>query len=110
MQFKWIVFVLTAWILVAFLVGVVEGAMVGGPIDVETGEPSATTVIYNLMNGSFSARANAFVGMMAFHFPAIFHGGYAFFQWVFFLPFIIAFAVMMLGYILAHIPVIGRGT
>lgn len=110
MQFKWIVFVLMVWILVAFLVGVVEGVMVGGPIDPETGVASATTIIHDLMNGSFFARANAFVGMMAFDFPTIFHGGYAFLKWVFFLPFVVAFAVMMLGYILAHIPVIGRGS
>ena len=126
MAFKWIVFVLTAWIVVSLLVGVVDNAMIGGTIDPDTGEPTATSVLNDLMtspvitNQSFGAKFSAVftdttfwsaIGtMMLFRFPSIFHGAWAILQWVFFFPFCVAFIIMMGGYIMAHIPIIGRGT
>lgn len=126
MAFKWIVFVVTAWIVVSLLVGVVENVVIGGAIDPETGEPIQISVLNDLMNSpvitnqSFGAKVSALfsddkfwiaVGaMITFRFPAIFYGAWATLQWVFFLPFCVAFIIMMGGYMAAHIPLVGRGT
>ena len=126
MAFKWIVFVVTAWILVSLLGGVVENVVIGGAVDPATGLPIQTSVLNDLMsspvmtNQSFGAKVSAMftdtqfwsaiAAMVTFNFPAIFHGAWGMLQWAFFLPFCIAFIIMMGGYIMAHIPVIGRGT
>lgn len=110
MELKWIIFVLTLWIVVSLLVGVAEGVMIGGAVDPSTGEPQATSTIQDLLSGSFSERMGALGNMITFDFPSIFYGGWAILKWIFFLPFAIAFAVMTAGYALAHIPVFGRGS
>ena len=126
MSFKWIVFVVMVWVVVSLLVGVVENAMIGGAIDAETGEPIQTSVLNDLMTSpvftgqtlgaKMSAVFNdekfwgAIFSMTIFRFPAIFYGGWVFLQWVFFFPFCIAFVIMMGGWLLAHIPIVGRGT
>ena len=126
MAFKWIVFLLSAWIIVSLLVGVVENVMVGGAIDPDTGESIQIGVLNTLLNspvitnqslgGKFAAAFTdtqfwgAIAAMVTFHFPAIFYGAWQTLQWVFFVPFCVAFVIMMGGYIMAHIPIIGRGT
>lgn len=126
MAFKWIVFVVTAWIVVSLLVGVVDNTMIGGAIDSETGEPIQTSVLNDLvtspvftsqtLGGRFSAVFtdlqfwSAVFAMITFNFPSIFYGAWVILQWVFFFPFCIAFLIMMGGYIMAHIPIVGRGT
>lgn len=110
MEVKWIILLVSAWIVVALLAGVAQDTMIGGDtIDPDTGESITTSTLNDLAVGSFSQRAHAIVSVMSFDFPAIFHGGWAILRWIFFLPFVIAFGIMMLAYILAHIPVIGRG-
>lgn len=110
MDFKWIVFVVMAWIVVALLAGVAEGSLVGGSYDPDTGEPTAAGTLSSFLDGDFFQRAGALADMMTFNFPAIFTGSWAILRWIFFIPFVTAFAVTMLGYILAHIPVVGRGS
>ena len=110
MQLKWIAFVLMAWVITSLLVGVAAGALVGGTIDPHTGETLTAITINDLMHGDFFTRAGALGNMMVFNFPSVFYGGWAILRWIFFIPFAAAFGVMMLGYLLAHIPIIGRGT
>jgi len=110
MTFKWIVFVVMGWIVVALLVGVAEGVMVGGAIVSVTGAPQATSTLNSFLSGDFFQRAGALANMVTFNFPSIFTGSWAILRWIFFIPFVTAFGIMMLGYILAHIPVIGRGS
>jgi len=110
MQLKWIVFLVMLWMVVSLLVGVAEGALFGGAVDPVTGEPQAVSLIERAMAGSIGERAGAFWSMLWFNFPAIFSGGWEVLRWVFLLPFSIAFGVMLTGYILAHIPVFGRGS
>ena len=123
---KWIVFILMAWIVTSMLCGVAENAVIGGAIDPETGDPIQTSVLNDLaqskvltaptlgakISAAFTDGAfwSALAHIIAFQFPAIFHGSWIIFQWVFFLPFVIAFGVCMMGYIMSHIPVIGRGS
>lgn len=109
MQFKYIVFVLMAWVVTALLVGVAEGSIVGGAADPVTGETASTTLEV-FLTGDFFARGWAMVNMMFFNFPNLFSGGWAILQWIFFIPFSAAFGIMMAGYVLAHIPIVGRGT
>lgn len=110
MQVKWIVLILMSWIVVALLVGVVEGVLVGGAYDSVTGEPEAAILINQLADGGFFERANALAHMMFFDFETVFYGAWGILQWIFFLPFAVAFAVVALGWVLSHIPVIGRGS
>lgn len=110
MELKWIIFVVMLWVVTSLLVGVAQGVMIGGAVDPVTGEPQATSIIDTLEGGSFTERVGALGNMLTFNFPEIFAGGWAILRWIFFLPFVIAFAVMALGYALSHIPVIGRGS
>jgi hypothetical protein len=112
MEFKWIVVIITIWIIVSLLVGFVEAAMLGGDIDPMTGEPTQPGVLNTLMNSKITSLAfwGAVMAMATFHFPAIFYGGYVILQWIFFVPIFAAFLIMMAGYIASHIPVIGRGS
>ena len=107
MELKWIVFLVMAWVIVALLVGVAEGVVIGGAVDPTTGVPMATSTLSNLAQGDFFQRAGAMVNVMTFDFPEIFYGGYAILHWIFFLPFVIAFGLMMLAFILSHIPIFG---
>jgi len=112
MEMKWIVLVISAWIVVSLLVGVVEGLIMGGDIDPMTGESVQPGVLNTLLSAKITSLAfwGAVVNMASFHFPSIFYGEWAILQWIFFLPISIAFLIMMAGYIASHIPVIGRGS
>lgn len=123
---KWIILVVMVWIILAVLVGVAEDAFIGGGIDPATGEPIQTSVLNDLMTSktltaptlgarismSFSDDVfwSAIATMMLFDFPGIFYGSWMMLQWIFFLPLMIGFAIILGGYIMAHIPVIGRGS
>ncbi len=105
MSFKIIVFVTTIWIVVSLICGAIEGALLGSG-------GASQDVLSTLMESDFGSSSfwGALVAMITFDFPTLFQGPYAILQWVFFLPLLLAFGVMFGGFILAHIPLIGRGT
>lgn len=112
MSIKWTVFVFMAWIIVSLLVGVVENVMIGGGVDLDSGQPVVRTVLNDLMTcptitaHSLGAKIvaaftdskfwSAIGHMITFDFPAIFNGGYVVFQWIFFVPFSLGFAICLL--------------
>ena len=106
MTFKWIIFTVSVWIVLSFLCGIVEGALLSGG----TGETQST--LNTLMKANFASMDfwKSLGSMIVFNFPALFTGSYKMLQWIFFLPLAMAFGMMMGGFILSHIPVIGRGT
>jgi hypothetical protein len=105
MQLKWVVFMLTLWIVVAFMVGIAEGAMIGGMVDAD-GQPITMSMIERLTDGSVGEKVGAFLGMMRFNF-SIFDGDWAILQWIFFLPFAVAFGIFAAAY--TWRAVLGRG-
>lgn len=110
MQFKYIVFILMAWIILSLLVGIAEHVVVGGAVDPATGLPYATSMLAELTTGHFSAKAGAAIALASFNFPAIFYGAWGYVRWIFFLPFGIAFAIMMGGWIFSYIRGGGGGS
>jgi len=119
---KWIVFIVMAWVVTGLLVGVAEHAMIGGGTDPDTGESLTTSVLNDLMSSktltapTLGAKiASTFTDgtfwsaighMMLFDFPAIFHGPWVMLQWIFFMPFCIAFGMSLM---LAVVRGVGAG-
>ena len=112
MEFKWIVLVISIWLLLSALCGVAEGELLGGGIDPETGEAIHTSVLNTLMTNSIISASfwGAAFNMAKFNYPAVFSGSWEFLRWLFLVPLSTAFIIMFGGWIAAHIPVIGRGT
>jgi len=103
MSFKWLFYTVTVWTVLAFLCGLVEGAMVTA---------GAQNTLNTIMQSDFASSAfwSSLADMMTFNFPALFSGSYTMLRWVFFMPLALTFGVMMGGFILSHIPIIGRGS
>lgn len=107
MSFKIILFTVTTWMVLSLLCGVCEGALMS------TAEGAASVSnISTLAQGDFASWTfwKTIGNMITFNFPYLFTGPYVILQWVFFVPLVLAFGIMMGGFILAHIPLIGRGT
>lgn len=106
MTFRIIVFTATIWIVLSFLCGICEGALLSG----EDGATQST--LNTLANSDFASWefAKALGKMIMFDYPTMFEGSWAMVQWIFFLPLAIGFGVMFAGFVISHIPLIGRGT
>jgi len=103
MQLKYIVFLIMTWIVVSLLVGIAEHVIVGGAVDPATGLPYATSMLIELTTGTFPEKAGAAMALASFNFPAIFYGAWGYVRWIFFLPFGIAFGIMMGGWLFSYI-------
>jgi len=110
MQFKYIVFLLMAWIVVTLLVGIAEHVVVGGAVDPATGLPYAISMLTTLTTGGFAEKGGAVVALASFNFPAIFYGAWGYIRWIFFLPFGIAFMIMMGGWLFSYLRGGGGGS
>ena len=107
MSFKLIVFVVTTWIVLSLLCGICEGVLLSSASGGASVANISVLMEFDIGNRDFWDTVG---NMITFNFPYLFTGPYVILQCVFFLPFAVAFGIMFGGYILAHIPIIGRGT
>ena len=101
---KWPIFIITAWIVIALICGVIEGAYIGN------GTGTEISILNILINPQIAvdqqtwgplawlavpvAWITAFLQMLSFDF-AQFHDEWEIFRWIFFLPIAISFAISL---------------
>jgi len=102
MSFKWVVLIVSIWIVLSLLGGIMEGAYVGGSEQstlntLMSSRVMTSTSIWGKIAGVFTDGAfwDALFTMMMFRF-AMFTGEWVILQWIFFLPLLVAFVVTTL--------------
>jgi len=102
MQFKWLVVIVSIWILLALLGGIMEGAYLehgeqGHLNTIMSSKVVESTTIWGKIAGLFTDRSfwDALGNIIIFNF-AMFEGPWVILQWVFFLPLAVATLVTIL--------------